>query len=141
MFRNEDVEAWFAEYENPMKPILLRIRDVILGADPRIEECIKWQVPTFTFDGNLASVVPMTKQHARLIFHTGALIPGIHPRLRGTSGTGRVLELASLAEVDQARRDVERIAQAWCAWRVDQKAGRERAALERRQRSQAARRP
>src|SRR5688572_18865985 len=59
-----------------MKDVVLRIREVILEADPRIEECIKWQAPTFTFEGNLASFFPKSKQHASLMFHQGALIPG-----------------------------------------------------------------
>lgn len=32
-----------------------RIRDIVLGADPRIDERIEWPAPTFTYEGNLAS--------------------------------------------------------------------------------------
>lgn len=37
---------------------MLRIREIVIAADPRIDECIKWQAPTFTFEGNLASFFP-----------------------------------------------------------------------------------
>jgi hypothetical protein len=37
-----DVDAWFAKYENPMKEVVQRVRAIILEADPRIGECIKW---------------------------------------------------------------------------------------------------
>jgi hypothetical protein len=52
-------------------------------ADARIDECIKWQAPTFTYRGNLASFFPKSKRHASLMFHVGAKIPGTHPRLEG----------------------------------------------------------
>jgi hypothetical protein len=118
MPRSKDVDAWFARYDNPMKDVVQRMREIVLGADPRIEECIKWQAPTFTFEGNLASFFPKSKQHASLMFHLGAKIPGRHPRLEGNGDTGRVMKLASVAEANAARKDLERIVQAWCEWRV-----------------------
>jgi uncharacterized protein YdhG (YjbR/CyaY superfamily) len=117
MGRRKEVEAWFARYDNPMKDVVQRIRAIVLGADPRIDECIKWQAPTFTYRGNLASFFPKSKQHASLMFHAGAQIPGTHPRLEGSGSTGRVMKIASVAEADAARRDIERIVRAWCDFR------------------------
>jgi hypothetical protein len=118
MAKNKEVEAWFARYENPMKEVVLRIRDIVLRADPRIQECIKWQAPTFTFEGNLASFFPKAKSHASLMFHQGAKIPGKFPRLEGTGDTGRVLKLASIAEANAAADELTRIVKAWCDWRA-----------------------
>jgi hypothetical protein len=123
MPRNKDVDAWFRSYENPMKEVVLRVREIVLGADPRIAECIKWQAPTFTFEGNLASFFPKSRQHASLMFHLGARIPGHHPRLEGGGGTGRVMKIASVSEADSAKQDIERIVDAWCSWRLDETAG------------------
>lgn len=117
MPRSKEVDAWFESYENPMKPVVERVRALVLSADARIEECIKWQAPTFTYRGNLASFFPKSKQHASLMFHTGALIPGKHPRLVGTGDTSRVLKVATLAEANAAKRDIERVVKAWCDWR------------------------
>ena len=60
MGRNTDVDAWFKKYDNPMKDVVERVRAIILAADPRIDETIKWQAPTFTYRGNLASFFPKT---------------------------------------------------------------------------------
>jgi uncharacterized protein YdhG (YjbR/CyaY superfamily) len=46
-----EVDAWLRSYDNPMKPVVMRLRQIILAADPRMDECIKWQTPTFTFEG------------------------------------------------------------------------------------------
>jgi hypothetical protein len=120
MAGNKDVEAWFARYENPMKDTVLRIRAIILAADERVEECIKWQAPTFTYLGNLASFYPKSRHHASLMFHTGAKIPGAHPRLEGNGPTARVMKLASIVEANAAKRDLTRIVKAWCDWRDDE---------------------
>ena len=118
MPRRKEVDAWLARYENPMKDVVLRVREILLAADPRLDECIKWQAPTFTFNGNLASFFPRSKQHASLMFHTGAKIPGKHPRLEGTSATGRIVKLASVAEANAAKRDLVAIVKAWIAWKA-----------------------
>jgi hypothetical protein len=123
MGRSKEVEAWFARYDNPMKDVVLRIRTIMLDADPRIEECIKWQAPTFTYSGNLASFYPKSKQHASLMFHTGARIPGDHPRLEGAGDTSRVMKIASLADAAAAKEDLERLVRAWCDWRDAETAG------------------
>ena len=111
------VDDWFAKYENPKKDVVLRIREIVLGAAARIEETIKWQAPTFTYDGNLASFYPKSKEHASLMFHTGAKIPGKHPRLEGTGSTSRVMKIATIAEANRAKSDIEKIVRAWCDWR------------------------
>jgi uncharacterized protein YdhG (YjbR/CyaY superfamily) len=117
MPKAREVDAWFASYDNPMKDVVQRMREIILAADARIEECIKWQAPTFMYQGNLASFFPKSKQHASLMFHQGAHIPGKHPRLEGSGQTGRVMKIGSVAEANAARPDLERIVKAWCDWR------------------------
>ena len=113
MPRRKVVDDWFAKYENPMKPVVAAMRDAILAADPRIDECIKWQAPTFTYEGNLASFFPRSKQHASLMFHQGASIPGKHPRLEGT-GVGRTMKIATVEEVAKAKQEIAAIVKAWC---------------------------
>jgi hypothetical protein len=124
MGRSKDVDAWFARYDNPMKDVVQRIRAIVLGADERIDECIKWQAPTFTYRGNLASFFPKSRQHATLMFHRGAHIPGKHRRLEGTGDTGRVIKIGSVDEAEAAKRDIERIVKAWCDWREAEAGGR-----------------
>jgi hypothetical protein len=123
MPRSKEVDAWFKKYQNPMKPVVERIRAIVLDADPRIEECIKWQAPTFVYRGNLASFFPKSKQHASLMFHTGAKIPGKHPLLEGDGDTSRVMKIGSIEEADSAQRDIERVARAWCEWRDTEESG------------------
>jgi hypothetical protein len=117
MPRQPEVDAWFERYDNPMKDVVQRMREILLDADPRVDECIKWQAPTFTYKGNIASFFPKSKQHASLMFHQGAKIPGTFPRLEGGGDTGRFMKIADLAEAEAARDELQSVVRAWCDWR------------------------
>ena len=107
------MDAWFEEYEHPAKDAMLLVRALIL-ADERMGETIKWKSPTFVFGGNMASFNPRTKSHVSLMFHTGASIPGDHPRLQGGGGTARYMTFADRAEVEEAADEIRAVVSAWC---------------------------
>ena len=106
--RDPVVDAWFESYDNPQKDLVLAVRDVILRADPRISETIKWKAPTFVYRGNLASFYPRTTKHVALMFHTGANLPDPTGLLEGSGDTSRVVRFADqtdlLAKADALRQ-------------------------------------
>ena len=112
--RSPEVDAWFASYDNPQKDVLLYLRDFILDSDDRIEESIKWKSPTFSYKGNIASFNPRSKQHASLMFHTGASIPGEFPHLEGAGEVARYLKVADLGEARKIQPELVSILKAWC---------------------------
>jgi uncharacterized protein YdhG (YjbR/CyaY superfamily) len=111
---SDEVDAWMAKYDNPMKPVVQAVREVILKADKRISETIKWQAPTFMYKGNLASFFPKAKQHASLMFHTGASIVGEFPSLEGGKDTSRMMKFVDLADVKAKSGELKRLVKAWC---------------------------
>ncbi|MDH3259713.1 MAG: DUF1801 domain-containing protein [Acidimicrobiia bacterium] len=113
---NPEVDAWFARKQPPLAEAMLRVREIVLGADSRVEETIKWSTPTFMYKGNIASFNP-AKRLISLLFHRGAEIPGDHPRLTGEGDTARVMRFADLADVEAGRADLEGVIQAWCQMR------------------------
>lgn len=118
MSKNAEVDTWFADYESPLKDVMLRGRDVILEADTRIEECMKWKSPTFTFRGNIAtSFNPRAKAHLSLMFHTGAHIPGDHACLEGGGDTARYMRFSSLEDLEVKKGDLQAVVRAWCDWK------------------------
>lgn len=110
----DEVDAWMAAYDNPQKAVVQAVREIILAADPRISETIKWQAPTFVYRGNLASFFPKAKQHASLMFHQGATIKGDFPSLEGGKDTGRMMKFADLADVKEKAAELKRLVKAWC---------------------------
>jgi hypothetical protein len=110
----DDVDSWMAKYDNPQKPLVEAVRQVVLKADKRIGETIKWQAPTFFYKGNLASFYPKSKAHVSLMFHLGAKIAGDFPSLEGTGDTSRVMKIMDAADLAAKTPELTRLVKAWC---------------------------
>ena len=111
--RNPDVDAWFERYDNPQKDLVQAVRAVILDADQRVTESIKWQAPTFVYRGNIASFYPKSKQHVSLMFHTGATLPDPSGLLEGSGETLRVAKFLDAADLDAKADALRGLVAAW----------------------------
>lgn len=114
MTEDPEVVAWFETLEHPLKDVMLSVRKIMLEADHRLTETIKWKSPTFMFEGNLASIDPKAKKHVSVLFHRGAEIPGDHPLLEGGGKVARYIRFADLASVDRGHDGLAAIVRAWC---------------------------
>jgi hypothetical protein len=117
MTRNPEVDRWLQQAGHPLEATMRRARDIILGADGRVTESIKWKTPTFAYRGNIASFNP-SKHLLSIMFHRGAEIPGAHPRLEGDGRLVRTMRFADLAELEAGRADLEAVVRAWCDWKA-----------------------
>lgn len=126
MPKRKEVDDWLTKSGHPQLAAMRALRAAILAADRRMDECIKWSSPTFTYQGNFASMNPRSKAHLSLMVHRGAAIPGKHPRLAGSGGTVRTMRFADAAEVKQARPAIARVVKAWCKLRDTELAAKSR---------------
>ena len=68
-----DVDAYMAALDHPLKPVVEAVRAALVGSNPNIGERIKWNAPSFTWQGedkvtfNIRPRAPLL-----LIFHRGA---------------------------------------------------------------------
>jgi hypothetical protein len=108
-----EVDAWFAARDHPLTDAMQLTRRLILEADPRVTESIKWKTPTFSFKGHIVSFNP-AKKLVSLLFHRGAEIPGDFPRLEGDGPLVRTMRFANVAEVEQAAEELQAVIRAWC---------------------------
>jgi hypothetical protein len=108
-----DVDRWLDEADHPLDPVMRRAREIILGADDRVTESIKWKTPTFAYKGNIASFNP-SKRMVSIMFHRGAEIPGDHPRLEGEGKLVRTMRFADLDQLEAGRSELEDVVRAWC---------------------------
>lgn len=114
---NPEVDAWFAAYDNPQKKLVLAVREVVLAADERVTEAIKWQAPTFLYAGNIASFYPRAKQHVSLMFHQGASLPDPGGLLEGAGDTSRVAKFADADDLAAKEVALQQLIRAWVAAR------------------------
>ncbi len=109
MVHAPEVDSWFESYQNPQKALVLAVRDAVLDAHPGVTETIKWQAPTFVYNGNIASFYPKAKKTVTLMFHTGASIPDPDGLLEGDGDVSRVARFARRSRLRrQAGRAAER---------------------------------
>lgn len=91
-----------------------KVRRVILAADNRVAECIKWSCPTFTYEGNIASFNPQAKKFVSLMFHQGAKIPGKFPSLEGGGDTARYMQFQDEVDLKAKKAELAKVVKAWC---------------------------
>jgi hypothetical protein len=108
-----EVDDWFAERQHPLTDAMQLARKLILEADARVTESIKWKTPTFSYQGNIVSFNP-SKKFVSLLFHRGAEIQGDFPRLVGDGPLVRVMRFADVNEIAAGRDELQAVIRAWC---------------------------
>ena len=116
MKTNLDVERWFAEKMLPAEPTIRRVREIILSADRRMAEFVKYGTLTFGYDGDFATFVQVSdKKRASLMFNRGARIQGKFPHLEGSGPSARFMRFADPAEAQARSAELSKIVVAWCS--------------------------
>ena len=114
MTGSADVERWFATKKPPAEQAMRRVREVILRADPRLTEYMKYGSVHFGYEGDFVTFVQADKKNVNLMFHRGARIPGKFAHLEGTHPSARFMRFADLSEVERRAAELSAIAVAWC---------------------------
>lgn len=71
----QQVKEFLDQLEHPLKKEILAVRKIILGANKELTEHIKWNAPSFCFNGEDRVTFNLVgKEFFRLIFHTGAKV-------------------------------------------------------------------
>ena len=116
MKTSTDVERWFAEKRLPAEATIRRVREIILRADRRITEFVKYGTLTFGYEGDFATFVQVSnKKQVSLMFNRGARIPGKFAHLEGTGPSARFMRFADPAEAQARSAELSKIVVAWCS--------------------------
>lgn len=110
----DDVDAWLERTSNPQKALMQAVRRVLVTADRRIAEEIKWQAPTFVYKGNIASFMPRATKFVGLMFHKGAEISGNFPGLTGSGTAARTFRIENSADLHAKSGELVAIMRTWC---------------------------
>jgi hypothetical protein len=110
---NPQVDEFMAKLEHPLKAELQRVREIILAADDKMTEVIKWGGPTFVYKGNLATLTPRSKRFVNLFFQTGATIPNGHGVLEGDAKAVRVARFHTMQDIAAKEEALKAVVRAW----------------------------
>jgi hypothetical protein len=109
-----EVDRWFAERKPPAAATMQGVREVILGADPRVTEYVKYGTVQFAFEGDMANFVQHGAKTVTVMFNRGARIKGRFPHLEGDGPSARFMRFADKKEVAARARELTEVARAWC---------------------------
>jgi len=111
---NPEVERWFKEKKPPTEATIRQVREIIVGADRRMTEFVKYGTLTFGYDGDFATFVQVSdKKQASVMFNRGARIPGTFPHLEGSHPSARFMRFADPAEAKARAAELKKIVAAW----------------------------
>jgi len=90
---------------SPVKEIAIELRSITLSLSASLKEDIKWNVPTYSINSNICSIMAH-KNHVNLQIFRGAQIKAAD-MLEGTGKDMRHIKYASKQDID--REKLERI--------------------------------
>lgn len=85
----DDVDGLLASLDHPRGVEIEAVRALILAADPRVREGVKWNAPSFYITEHFATFKLRPAETVQVVFHTG-------PRVREDAGPVTVDDPAGL---------------------------------------------
>jgi hypothetical protein len=111
--RTADVDAYMDRLEHPFKAEVQAVREIIKGVDPRITEQVKWNAPTFSYKGYMATFNLHRTQHVLLVWHNGVVLDDPDGLLEGAYPDRRMTYFTGMAEVEARRPALEGLVRRW----------------------------
>ncbi|HKA09638.1 MAG TPA: DUF1801 domain-containing protein [Candidatus Dormibacteraeota bacterium] len=93
------VDAFMSQLDHPFKAEVQAVREIIKAVDQSITEEVKWNAPTFSYKGYLATFNLWAKNHVHLVFHNGAILDQTLGILEGDYPDRRMVYFAGMEEV------------------------------------------
>lgn len=116
MNANPSVDAWFAELDHPLKPVMQRVREIVLGADPQMSEMVQYGTVQFVCVSGMCSFVQVKDtRRVSLMFNAAGRLAGEFPHLEGKSV--KYMRFSDLAKVNARADELREITAAWRAYK------------------------
>jgi hypothetical protein len=103
-----EVNAFMKQLDHPLKAEIEAVR-VIIKANKKIAERIKWNAPSFFYVDDLATIHVKSKQHVHLIFHHPAIVKIRSALLEGDYKDRRMMYFENMKEVKARKKELTRI--------------------------------
>lgn len=113
MNNTKKVDDFMAKLEHPLKAEMDLVRSIIVNANPKMEEDVKWGGPSFFYKEDLATFNPRIKNYVALIFHKGDLL-NIKSDFLEEATKGKVYaKFYSMEQVTANKELVEKMVHTW----------------------------
>jgi hypothetical protein len=112
----EEVNEYMSKLEHPFKAEIEAVRDIILNANPKVAERIKWNAPSFFYKDDIAAFHPREQKHVHLVmvFPKG-LVNDTSGLLQGDYKDRRMAYFYDMADVEAKKPVLEKVINDWVA--------------------------
>lgn len=119
-----DVAEFMNKLKHPLKEAIETLREVILSSDKKITEHIKWNAPSFCFNGEDRVTLNLSKKECvMIIFHRGAKVKDVKGKetlfedptelLQWLSPDRAMVKLLSREDVIVKKAKLKRVVKQW----------------------------
>ena len=113
MSNTKKVDEFMSALEHPLKAEMDKVRSIIVNANAKIEEDVKWGGPSFFYKEDLATFNPRIKNYVALIFHKGDLL-NIESDFLEKATKGKVYaKFYSMQQVTENKELLEKMVNTW----------------------------
>jgi uncharacterized protein YdhG (YjbR/CyaY superfamily) len=110
MRKSQDVEAFMEKLDHPFKPEVQVLRQMIRGVSKEIEEEIKWNAPSFSYQGeSLVTFNLWEKNRIHLVFHNPEIAKVKSPLLEGKYDHRRMTYFTGIKDINSKRFAFEKV--------------------------------
>lgn len=105
----ETVDEFLLRLEHPLKAEIEAVRTIILNANAKLNERIKWNAPSFYYLEDLVTFHLRPQDQFILVFHHPAIVEIESDLLVGDYKDRRLMYFGSVAEVKTAKEELQHI--------------------------------
>ncbi|GIH97698.1 MULTISPECIES: DUF1801 domain-containing protein [Planobispora] len=113
MSATQKVDDFLSKLDHPMKAEMEAVRDIIVKANPKIEEDVKWGGPSFAYKEEMATLNPRVKDYVPVIFHKGSLFDDDSGLLEAGPKGRAYAKFRSMDDIEANRATLEKLVNDW----------------------------
>jgi hypothetical protein len=110
-----EVDAYMKQLEHPLKAEVEAVRAIILGANRKVAERVKWNSPSFYYQQDIAAfhLRPRDYVHVVFVFPQGTLPEDRFGFLEGDYKDRRMAKFRDMADVQKHKAGLVRLINHW----------------------------
>lgn len=105
----EQVEQYMANLDNPLKPEIEALREIIKNTDKKIGERIKWNAPSYYYIEDILTFGPARPGKVMLVFHHPHVVNIASALLEGDYKDRRLAHFKDMKEVKANKKHLTAI--------------------------------
>lgn len=109
MTDTEKVNDYMQWLNRPLKTEMEAVRAIMMGANSKLSERVKWNAPSYYYKADLVTFHPRATKHVHLVFHHIAIVTIQSPLLHGEYKDRRMMYLQNMEEVEAHRTALQQI--------------------------------